>query len=90
MTSRPMRNSLRSNRAKSSLAAGLLFAAGLCLAGCGPSLEIPPLPEVPAPDLSAAERPVAEQVSEAREDLAEAKRGAENLTEVGGRIRPPR
>ena len=54
----------------------------LCLGACGPAVEIPDLPDVPAPDLSAAEKPVAEQVAEAREQLADAERSAESLLDV--------
>ena len=73
---------MRSTPRMSGCRLALLLAATLALTACGPSVEIPPLPEVPAPDLSAAERPVAEQVAEAREELAEAERGAETLAEV--------
>lgn len=64
------------------LLATLWLLAGPWLTACGPSVEIPPLPEVPAPDLSAAEKPVAEQVAEAREALTEAEGSAETLAQV--------
>ncbi|MDA8017200.1 MAG: tetratricopeptide repeat protein [Thermoanaerobaculia bacterium] len=60
----------------------LLVVAGLYLAGCRPSVELPELQEVPAPDLSAAEPPVANQVDEARQHLVETLGSPESLLEV--------
>lgn len=62
------------------LAAAWLVA--LTLGACAPSVEIPELPAVPAPDLSSAEEPVASQVAEARQALDEARLAAESLVRV--------
>lgn len=73
--------SLLSNQPRR-LALLVLGLALVCLIACGPSVEIPELPAVPSPDLSAAEKPVAEQVAEARRQVADAEDRAESLLEV--------
>ena len=82
MKSNDLKSPMRVRPFRLLLLATLFALASLWLTACGPSVEIPPLPEVPAPDLSAAEKPVAEQVARARDELAEAERSAETLAEV--------